>query len=303
MPAVIPVISASGGAGKTTISLLLAYVLKKHAGVDPKRILIIDLDPTAGLSLRTFGDEEYDEICRRRRTLYHMDQDADTKNVRIEDYTNAPGRSAESISNVAVLPPGEDSQGGLSSRIEKWFTFAYKERLKALLEKAGALSRYDYIIVDSAPFFDARYTVVALATSDAGKAVVPLRPTPVDIKRTIRMVKTLREYMRVDPVFVFNFDKDKLVKEAVTLKSLGFDVPKPGRANPSEQLKRLIGELESYGDAVKSAMVYYKDLSDVAFPREEPESTTMLAICNPIVDVLNAMGANVPPCQARVEEG
>jgi len=298
---VVPVISASGGAGKTTLSLLLAYVLVKHVGVDPKRVLLIDLDPTAGLTLRVFGDETYDEMCKRRKTLYHMDLDSKVKNVRVEDYVSYPGRFAEALSNVAVLPPGEDDGGDLRSRIEDWFKYGDREALIHLLERAGALSQYYYVIIDTAPFFDVKYTVAAAVASK--RVVVPLRPTVTDITRTKRMVSALRSHnLDVDPVFIFNFDKDKHVTEAATLVSLNIRVPAAKRVNPNPKLREHIAELENYGNVVKSAIVYRKEISDAVFPRESPSERNEIAVCGPVVELLKAIGINAPECPDYEED-
>lgn len=298
---VIPVISASGGVGKTTISLLLAYMLTVHVHVDPRRILLVDLDPTAGLSLRVFGDDRYDEACRDRRTLYHMDLDFNVRNVRIDEYVNFPGRSAEAVSNVAVLPSGEDDKGDLSTRIEEWFRYGRRERLWDVLEGSGALSRYDYMIVDTAPFFDARYTIIAVSASE--RAVIPLRPTVTDVKRTRRMVTALRRHrIAVSPIFIFNFDKGRLAKEAATLASMGYGLPRPGRANPDPKLRALIGELADQGEVAASALVHYRELSDAEFPRGRLGDRIAIAACAPTVDLFRALGINAPPCPLEYEE-
>lgn len=298
---VIPIISASGGVGKTTISLLIAYILVKYAQADPRRLLIVDLDPTAGLSLRVLGDEGYDEACRNRKTLYHMDLDFGIKNINIKDYVNQPGRSAKALSNVSILPPGEDDRGDLASRIEDWFRYGRRERLKDLLNGSGASSQYDYVIIDTAPFFDARYTVAALSASNW--VVVPLRPTVTDIRRSIRMVNTLRKHgLEITPVFLFNFDKDRFVKEASTLSEMGFRVPKSKRTNPDRKLGDMVSELERLGIVVRSIVAHYKDLSDAKFPYDELDEKVVVAVCNPIVELLNGLKISVPQCPSDYEE-
>ncbi len=71
---VIPIISAAGGVGKTTLSLMLSYVLSPHYNV-----LLIDMDPTAGLTLRMFGDLTYRRLLDERRTLMDMIRDFESK--------------------------------------------------------------------------------------------------------------------------------------------------------------------------------------------------------------------------------
>lgn len=109
---VIPIISAAGGVGKTTLSLMLSYVLSPHYNV-----LLIDMDPTAGLTLRMFGDLTYRRLLDERRTLMDMIRDFESKgSIDIKDYI-IYGKQAKSydsevslypeFNDVAVLPPGE----------------------------------------------------------------------------------------------------------------------------------------------------------------------------------------------------
>ncbi|KUO90870.1 MAG: hypothetical protein AT713_07170 [Caldivirga sp. JCHS_4] len=65
---IIPIISAMGGVGKTTVSLMLAY----KAVRDGLNTLILDLDPTAGLTLRVFGDIGYQALLEQGKTLMNL---------------------------------------------------------------------------------------------------------------------------------------------------------------------------------------------------------------------------------------
>jgi chromosome partitioning protein len=222
-PTVIPVISASGGVGKTTLSLLLAYHLIECRLAKPGELLIIDLDPNAGLSQRVLGDG-YEVAYQKRKSLLHMYLDKKQGlNIRLRDYTVTPlhlkdmGLKIEIINelnSVDILLPGQAEIGLLSSVIDEWFRNRGPQYLKELLEEAG-ISSFKYVIVDSAPFIDERYVRQAI---ELGRPLILLRPTITDIRRTMYMIKILRMSDKdLRPLFLFNFDKDKLGIEAATL--------------------------------------------------------------------------------------
>lgn len=289
MPTIIPVISASGGVGKTTLTLLMAHYLVDY-GERPERILIVDTDPTAGLTLKMYGDN-YDEINNDRRTLYHMFKDYDKgKSIDINDYVTTPSEyndkynsyvNVNTLLNVRVLPPGEDDEGDFSSLIAQWLgEYGRGDALFNILNKSGALNRFDYIIIDTAPFFDKRYTSIALARTDLVKvnmAVVPLRPTLTDIKRTIRMIHAVSRKINneIKPIFVFNFDKDMLKNEASSLREAGIEVLSKGGSSSREvkgvksltEVVRAVNDLKSMGKIINVALAYMASLT--RFPESE----------------------------------
>lgn len=223
---VIPIISAAGGVGKTTLSLMLAYVLS----LNHYNVLLIDMDPTAGLTLRMFGDLAYQELLNRRKTLMDIIKDFKVKkSLSIDDYV-VYGRQAGSLDNdirlypefydVAVLPPGEGFDEFFAKHL-------YKDVGKAIwrvLNKSD-IDKFDVVIVDTAPFFDERYTWIALY--NANRAVAVLRPTLTDVRRTNAMISKILESSEEDyddklPSFtlVFNFDYSKYMIEANTLENV-----------------------------------------------------------------------------------
>jgi chromosome partitioning protein len=197
-PTVIPVISASGGAGKTTLSLLLAYRLIECRLAKPGELLIIDFDPTAGLSLRVLGYDGYKMACQNRKSLLHMYLDKKQgRNVGLRDYTVTPLRLEDmglkveiinELKGVDILVPGEAEIGYLSSVIDEWFKNGGPQYLKVLLEEAG-ISSFKYVIVDSAPFIDDRYVRQAVGLE---RPLILLKPTAADIRRTMYMIEVLR---------------------------------------------------------------------------------------------------------------
>lgn len=299
---IVAVISASGGAGKTTVALALAYYAA-HTLADPRRALIVDLDPTAGLTLRALGDGGYGDLCRQGKTLYHMDLDFDRgTRVEVEKYVTRPGPAARAISNVALLPPGEDDEGDLAARVENWFLFGDRERLARLLKESQALERYSYVVIDTAPFFDVRYTVAAVAAADV--AVITLRPTLTEITRTIRMLRRLRSAgIEMKPLTLFNYDASRLVKETATLRELGFKTPgKTGAGvHPDQALRQFIERLTADGTPIKTVLQYRRELTDLEFPRRSSDKLDLL-ICPVAAEIYRHLNQEPPECPAAYEE-
>ncbi|MGC8569955.1 ParA family protein [Caldivirga sp.] len=315
MPTVIPVVSASGGVGKTTLALLIAHYLVEY-GEDPGKILAVDTDPTAGLSLKIYEDD-YDKINQLRRTLYHMFKDYDKgKNINIEDYVNLPGVSinASTLQNIRVLPPGEDDEGDLSNLVTLWLgEYGRGDALFTILDKSGALNHFNYIIIDTAPFFDKRYTSIALAKTDlvkVNKAVVPLRPTLTDIKRTNRMIQAILRKINneIKPIFVFNFDKDMLRHEAASLREAGVEVLAKGGgssknskgASSLEEVIRAINSLKSVGKVVNVALTYMASLT--RFPEHELKNEEAYTPRCVVTSVISEFNPSIQPdCSILVE--
>lgn len=64
--AVLSLINRKGGVGKTTVTLALADHL---AGVYRKKILLVDLDSQANLTLPSVGEERWQELERSKATV------------------------------------------------------------------------------------------------------------------------------------------------------------------------------------------------------------------------------------------
>jgi chromosome partitioning protein len=182
-------ISASGGVGKTTLAILFAKYLIKVKRVPSLKLLLVDLDPTAGLSLSLMDETKYHERVEKGWTLVNLYKDYQQGLIsRKIDYYAKPVEHERVELNVLV--PGEE----LEEIVEKlWHPGGGGEFLD-LLENSGVYTYYDYVIFDSAPFFDMRYTVLSIYA--ASKYVVLLRPSLVDARRTSRMIQRLIKYAK-----------------------------------------------------------------------------------------------------------
>ena len=183
--AVASFVSASGGVGKTKLSLMLAYHLSKSS---PRgRVLFIDLDPTAGASLIVFSEDEYDEYVKSQKTLSDaLEQHLIQKAIVEPSSVIVPAKVGDALFDFVI--PGERLIRVVD---ELWKSSAAGLRFKRALESFIPFAKYDYVLVDNAPFFDPRYTALSLHISDC--VFIPLRPSLIDLKRTARMLFWLED--------------------------------------------------------------------------------------------------------------
>lgn len=314
---VIPIISAAGGTGKTTIALLFSLFLSSY-GYRP--LLIIDLDPTAGLSIRLMGDDVYYHYNDKGMTLSKMFADyQDGKPVDVTKYAiQIKGIKAnfsevevvEDLYDVYILPPGEDL-------IDLFTGFSttgvgIPEALWGLL-RGGGVDQFDSVIVDTAPFFDMRYTLAAVY--GAQKSIVIARPTLTDLVRTKRMINSINSKLRLygfDHAYslLFNVNQNLLVREAMTLVDIGISVSSRSgetthRAKPDKKLRDVLDSImksvkESI-DVVKASLSYYKDYSDESFPKRKLPENSYGAACLPVSLSLKSYGKQIK-CPFSVED-
>lgn len=262
-------ISASGGVGKTTLSVLFAAYLQHVKGVPAREILLVDLDPTAGLSLLLLGDENYAKAEDEGKTLSAAYEDLFKRSRRVEPeryICEAPFKD----SYFKVLVPGESFPRVVE---ELWRPGNPGESFRRLLEELGVYSSFRYVVVDSAPFFDERYTVLSLYSSD--KYAVVLRPSIVDFRRTLRMIRYLAQhhsgrlggstgafYSKI--LAVYNL-VDTGTREASALAERGIRNPEgkeEGKAKPSQEVLKGIDSLSTLVGRV--ADYYVPAHSDIA---------------------------------------
>jgi chromosome partitioning protein len=185
----ISFISASGGVGKTTLAILFAKWLIKVKRVPSLKLLLVNLDPTAGLSLSLMDETKCNERVEKGWTLVNLYEDYQQGLIsRRIDYYATPVEHERVELNV--LAPGEE----LEKIVEKFWHQGGGGEFLDLLENSGVYTYYAYVIFDSAPFFDMRYTVLSIYA--ASKYVVLLRPSLVDARRTSRMISRLIKYAK-----------------------------------------------------------------------------------------------------------
>jgi chromosome partitioning protein len=196
---VIGVFSAAGGVGKTTISLILGYFLRKSG----RKSLLIDMDPSVCLSLYVLGEDRAIDLMERGRTISNLVKELMEGRGRYKEYI-AEGRVGEL--NLHILP----SDSRLSDVIDSlWFGPRAKRELilSTLVRDSGLADEYDFVILDTIPFYDRKYTTLTMYASDI--YLVPLRPTIMDSYRTRSMLKELPKIASMEEKSIYK--KTKLV--------------------------------------------------------------------------------------------
>jgi chromosome partitioning protein len=246
---VVSFISASGGVGKTTLAILLAKWLIENRLVSPLKLLLVDLDPTAGLSLSLMDEEEYERRLSEGLTLVNLyrDYQRGLMSRKVSDYARPVKHEGRELQ---VLVPGEELELVAD---ELWRTGRPGPKFLELMRNSGAYTLFDSVIFDSAPFFDTRYTVLSIYAAE--RYVVVLRPSLVDSRRTLRMLKRLMEYAGdfglstaeylTRFLGVVNLARSQTI-EADALLNLGFKGVSPSRGSnplkPTRDERRIVLE-------------------------------------------------------------
>ncbi|WP_231818662.1 ParA family protein [Thermoproteus tenax] len=180
----ISFISASGGVGKTTFSILTAGAF----AIKGRRVLLVDLDPSATATLWTLGDkkrEAEEEGCDIKSLMKGL---LDYKAGRSDRRTDVERclyahRVVKSDASFKVLPGG--NLDDLTSEIFK--TPRWEILLDELL--SDVRDKFDYIIVDSPNWL---YSYFGMVVHFAPFYVVLTRPAEPELRKTVDMLKRVR---------------------------------------------------------------------------------------------------------------
>src|SRR5579862_7775465 len=188
MPRAIAIMNQKGGVGKTTTALNLGAALAQRG----KKVLLIDLDPQANLTLG-LGRRAAD----LSQSVYELltDQKADAMKYVVET----------AWEGLHLVPSHIDLSG---AEIEMVPMIGRETRLSKALESAR--EHYDYILIDCLPSLSL-LTVNAMAA--ASEVFVPLQAHPFALEglgKLFEVVGMIREAMnpalRVSGVLVTMFD-------------------------------------------------------------------------------------------------
>lgn len=175
---VIAFINQKGGVGKTTMAFNCAHALAKRG----KRVLAIDLDPQANLSL-LFGFEASEE---KPFHIHHLM----INSVRELKALHVPAMVQDVVvkGKVDLLPAGQELSG--FELTVAGVNFPRQLILKKFLEKNGLLERYDFIVLDCPPTLG--LLVVNGLCASAG-VIVPFRPDEFSRKGLIHLNQVLAD--------------------------------------------------------------------------------------------------------------
>ncbi len=164
-----------GGTAKTTSTLNVAAALVERGA----RVLIIDMDPQASLSMAVGVD-----IPSLEQSIYDVLVDDD---VRLRDVLQP-----SSIADIWIAPSHPDLAAAeleLLNVLERERRFAYS--LSGLVGDA-----FDYVLVDSPPTLNILSINILVAVDEL---VVPIEPHPLSIMVLRRLFETISRVRRLNP--------------------------------------------------------------------------------------------------------
>lgn len=169
MTKIIAIANQKGGVGKTTSTIELASGLIKKG----QRVLVIDMDPQASLTLAYGHDHRVLE--QEKRTLYFaLMGEKDLSEIIIE---GEPSLIPSSI-HLATAEP---------ELVAEWdSTSVLKDKLKSLREE----SRFDYILLDCPPTLTL-LTINALSTAD--QVLIPVSTNYLSIMGIQLLLETVEK--------------------------------------------------------------------------------------------------------------
>jgi chromosome partitioning protein len=178
--------NAKGGVGKSTTTMMIADTL---ASRDGKRILVIDADPQASISMMLLGEPRLDLVLEKSRTLPAL---LDRLNAGERPKPAEDGYIQRDVSDIRNsrgldLLAGDFTLAWLE-RSEKASNDAERDgNIPDLLRAIG--EAYDYVFIDCPPSVT-RFTEAWLASSDF--ILMPTRPDYLST-RGLMILTRLRE--------------------------------------------------------------------------------------------------------------
>ncbi len=191
MSAIIAIVSHKGGTGKTSLVQNLAYELL------PKRVLVVDLDPQANLTIGCGLDPGDD-----RPTVFHA--------------LHAPAKTSDIVvplDHFDILPANLDL-----ALAEQQFAGHYdrNDRLKDVLQSVPG--RYDYILIDSPPSlgFFAFNTLTAATQAIAALQCQPYAYRALDgTLQLIQLVQKGNAALRLEAIVLTMYDRRVTLTQSV----------------------------------------------------------------------------------------
>jgi len=175
MTRIIGFFNQKGGTAKTTSTLNVAAALAERG----RRVLAIDLDPQASLTMATGID-----VAAIDLSVYDLLLD---DRVGIADLA-----LASSIAGVDVLPSHPDLA---AAELELLNVLERERQLDHRLHSAD-LSPYDYVLIDSPPALNIISINILVAIREL---VIPIEPHPLSIMVLHRLFETVARIQRLNP--------------------------------------------------------------------------------------------------------
>ena len=175
MTRVIAFFNQKGGTAKTTSTLNVAAALAERG----KRVLAIDLDPQASLTMATGID-----VAALETSVYDLLLDDALALARVVVPTTLPG--------VSLIPSHPD----LAAAELELLNVIERERQLAHRLAAGDLGAWDYVLIDAPPALNVLSINILVA---AEELVIPIEPHPLSLMVLRRLFETISRVRRLNP--------------------------------------------------------------------------------------------------------
>lgn len=175
MSRIIAFFNQKGGTAKTTSTLNVAAALAERG----RRVLAIDLDPQASLTMATGV-----EIAALEVSVYDL--------LLEEGLPLASVTRPTTVAGVDLVPSHPD----LAAAELELLNVLERERQLAYRLLAADLSRYDYVLIDSPPALNIISINILVATREL---VVPIEPHPLSLMVLRRLFETIAKVRRLNP--------------------------------------------------------------------------------------------------------
>ncbi|MCK6506254.1 ParA family protein [Myxococcota bacterium] len=185
------VINRKGGVGKTTLTLALADFL---GGLYRKRVLLVDLDPQANLSIGCIGEERWDALDRKGLTVAGLFEAIVAGRTPVVHLESVQRISRSAACSLLVSTPRLSEVEAESMEADQ----GWRQRVGSpYLVLHTALHRhfeaYDYVLMDCPPSLGVvTYNGLMLANG----YLVPVLPSPVSIAGVTQLVDRIQEVSR-----------------------------------------------------------------------------------------------------------
>ena len=175
MARAIAFFNQKGGTAKTTSTLNVAAALAERG----RRILTIDMDPQASLTMATGVD-----IASLDASIYDL---------LLDDSLDLPSLAVPtSIPGVSLVPSHPDLA---AAELELLNVLERERQLEQRLER-GDLSDWDYVLIDAPPALNVLSINILVA---ADELVIPIEPHPLSLMVLRRLFETISRVRRLNP--------------------------------------------------------------------------------------------------------
>lgn len=175
MTRIVAFFNQKGGTAKTTSTLNIAAALAERG----RRVLAIDLDPQASLTMATGID-----IGSLQLSVYDLLLDETLSVAKVIGPTSIPG--------VDLVPSHPD----LAAAELELLNVIERERQLAYRLAAADLTAYDFVLIDSPPALNVLSINILVA---AHELVIPIEPHPLSLMVLRRLFETVAKVRRLNP--------------------------------------------------------------------------------------------------------